>query len=107
MTAQEVREMIDESIKKLEAYETKVLSRINNLLYCKSDIQEGRRLLFDILRGRLFEDENGKDPEYESLVGEDAFNRLRKEIKRTANLVSLLIGDIFPEGYKRKMVNAP
>lgn len=103
MIKREVIELINESIEDLKNYEAKAKSRINDLLYRESDIQEGRKLLFDINRGRLFEDENGKDPEYESLVGKDTFNDLRKEISKTANLVRLLKGDISPEVYKREM----
>lgn len=103
MTKREVMELINESIEELKTYEAKAKSRINDLLHRESDIQEGRKLLFKINRGRLFEDENGRDPEYESLVGNDAFKELIEEISRTANLVSLLKGDISSEVYKRRM----
>ena len=103
MTEREVMELINESIEKLKTYETKAKSRMNNLLYRESDIQEGRSLLLEINGGRLFEDENGRDPEYESLVGKDAFKELIEEISRAANLVGLLKGDISPEVYKRKL----
>lgn len=100
MTERQVMEMINESIEKLKTYEAKAKSRVNNLQHRESDIQMGDTLLTNIQRGRLFEDEDGRDLEYELLVGEDAFKELRKELCRVSNLVRLLKGDIPPKVYK-------
>lgn len=102
MTQREVMEMITDSIEKLSEYNTKAKSRIDNLMYREVDIQEGRQLLFDIQRGELFEDQNGRDPVYELLVGEEKFKELRSELRKTSNLVCLLKGDISFRVYEQK-----
>lgn len=102
MTQREVIEMISNSITKLREYNAKVKLRINDLSYREDDIQQGRQLLFEIQRGELFEDENGRNTEYELLVGEEEFKELRNELMKTENLVSLLKGDISLEVYTKK-----
>ncbi len=93
--------MITKSIEKLREYDTKVKSRIDDCQYRERDIQEGRKLLFEIQRGELFEYKNGRVSEYKSLVGKEAFEELRNELRKTSNLVKLLKGDISSEVYKK------
>ena len=102
MTQREVIELISDSIIRLREYNTKVKLRINDLSYRENDIQQGRQLLSRIQRGELFEDENGRNTEYELLVGDEEFKELRNELSKTANLVRLLKGDISLEVYKQK-----
>lgn len=101
MDQREVSEMVSDSIAKLIDYNAKAKSRMDNLLYRENDIQTGRQLLLEINRGPLFEDADGRDPEYESLVGEE-FEELRREIMKTANLVRFLKGDISLKVYEQK-----
>ncbi|WMM24068.1 hypothetical protein RBU61_14205 [Tissierella sp. MB52-C2] len=102
MTQQEVKEMINDSIRKLRDYNAIAESRIDNLTYRKDDIEKGRQLLLEIQRGELFEDGSGRNTEYELLVGEEEFRGLRKELRKTNNLVSLLKGEISLKVYRQK-----
>ncbi len=104
MTEREVKQLINESIDELRNYQKKALSRISNRALCENDIQEGRKLLEDILKGALFEDNTGREPQYESLVGEEVFEELRKELSRTSNVVKLLKGDISPKVYEKRQL---
>ena len=101
MTRQNIEKMINDSIEKLRNYNDKAKARINNLKYREKDIQEGLQLLFEIQRGEIFEDETGRTLEYEHSM-EDELEKLRNELMKTSNLVSLLKGDISYEVYLRK-----
>lgn len=101
MIEQETEKIVCNSIEKLREYNDKAKARIDVLKYREEDIQEGRRLLLEIQRGKIFEDETGRTPEYEQFM-EHELERLRNELKKTENLVKLLKGDISLEVYLQK-----
>lgn len=100
MTQQEVISEISNNIAGLKEYNSKAKSRMGNLMFREQDIQKGSQLLSNIQRGPLFEDEDGRDPEYESSMGEDVFKELRNELSKTSCLVHLLKGDISEKVYE-------
>ena len=94
MTEKEAIELINESMEKLKNYNSKAESMYGDLKNLEKNIQEGRNLLLMIYRGELFEDEDGRDPQVELLVGEEPINELRSELKVANNIIKRLKGDI-------------
>lgn len=102
MTQQEVIELINHSITRLREYNNNAKSQIDNIINHEKYIQRGSRLLVDIQRGKLFEDESGREPEYMSLVGDEKIKELQNELTKTSNFVSLFKGDIAFEVYEKR-----
>lgn len=94
MTEKEAIELINESMEKLKNYNSKAESMYGDLKNLEKNIQEGRDLLLIIYRGELFEDEDGRNPQVELLVGEEPINELRSELKVANNIIKRLKGDI-------------
>lgn len=94
MTEKEAIELINESMEKLKNYNSKAESMYGDLKNLEKNIQEGRDLLLMIYRGELFEDEDGRNPQVELLVGEEPINELRSELKVANNIIKRLKGDI-------------
>mgnify|MGYP004529906275 FL=1 len=94
MTEKEAIELINESMEKLKNYNSKAESMYGDLKNLEKNIQEGRELLLKICRGKLFEDEDGRDPQIELLVEEEPINELRSELKVASNIIKRLKGDI-------------
>lgn len=93
MTEQNIEKLIMDYLRKLKNYNNKVKKRINVPKYNETDIQEGRNLLLEISRSEIFEEENGRTPEFDSSLKEK-IEELRNELTKTSNLVRLLKGDI-------------
>lgn len=94
MTEKEAIELINESMEKLKNYNSKAESMYGDLKNLEKNIQEGRDLLLMIYRGELFEDEDGRNPQVELLVGEEPINELMSELKVANNIIKRLKGDI-------------
>lgn len=94
MTKKEAIELINESMEKLKNYNSKAESMYGDLKNIEKNIQEGRTLLLMICRGKLFEDEVGRDSQVELLVGEEPINELKSELEVASDIIKRLKGDI-------------
>jgi hypothetical protein len=102
MNEREILELIEESIDKLKLYNSKKDAYISDLKHREDNIQTGRRIKASICRGPLFEDEDGRDPDYGSIIGDEPFDALNKELKLTSLIIQLLKGDISQAVFDKK-----
>lgn len=94
MTVTKAEKLISEAMEELKKYNSKEKSMYGDIRNMENNIQKGRELLLRINRGELFEDEDGRDPQVETLVGEEPIEELRCELKKTSEIVKRLKGDI-------------
>lgn len=103
MNTNEILDLINESINKLQQYNSEKDSYISDIKNRENHIQKGRALIESITRGPLSEDKDGRDPDFESIVGKKAFDALNKELKLTSLIVRLLKGDISQNIYNKEV----
>jgi|GEM_PF-4121507 hypothetical protein len=94
MTVTKAEKLISEAMEELKKYNSKEKSMYGDIRNMENNIQKGRELLLRINRGELFEDEDGRVPQVETLVGEEPIEELRCELKKTSEIVKRLKGDI-------------
>ena len=94
MTVTKAEKLISEAMEELKKYNSKEKSMYGDIRNMENNIQKGRELFLRINRGELFEDEDGRDPQVEILVGEEPIEELRCELKKTSDIVKRLKGDI-------------
>lgn len=94
MTVTKAEKLISEAMEELKKYNSKEKSMCGDIRNMEDNIQKGRELLLRINRGELFEDEDGRDPQVETLVGEEPIEELRCELEKTSEIVKRLKGDI-------------
>jgi len=94
MNPKEIISLLEDNINKLKSYNAGLDSYINSPKNKEQNIESGRSLIYSIQRGPLFEDDAGRNPDYESIVGSELFNSLNNELNKTSLIVKFLKGDI-------------